>query len=139
MKRIGVFALVVFFLAACSKDDPEGFEINISQLTKKWYYQSTIFNTDIYPYDDHEPCGKDYIEFLSDGVVRQIDVWECQEDIIFRGQWFVEGNKITISNNGEFTTATIIKLTDSQLDLQMSYDFDGDGVQDTVLETFTSN
>ena len=137
MKKIYALGLSLLFLASCSSDDG-GSSIDTSQLTKKWYFESTIFQGQTFPYDDHEECGKDYIEFVEGGVVRQVDIWDCEEDV-YEGEWSLDGNKLTISFMGQSATATITKLTETEFDVKTKYDFDDDGTEETVTETHTSN
>ena len=88
---------------------------------------------------DHEACGKDYIEFLAGGVYRDVDVWDCENDIT-TGTWSLNGETITVnvanegSNNGN-----IVSLTTNSLTVSSSFDFNEDGTSETVIQNFTSN
>lgn len=136
--KIKLFALGIaaLFIASCSKDD-DGGSIDKDMLQKKWYNESTIVNGITIPYDDHEVCGKDYWEFRSNGVLRVVDVWNCEEDVE-EATWSVSGKKLTISFDGESDSATIKKLTEETLILNVKYDIDDDGDDDNVQEVYTS-
>lgn len=129
--------LAVFAISSCSSDDDNSTSIDSSKLTKKWYYVSEVVGGQTFPYDDHEECGKDYIEFVAGGVFREVDVFECEEDM-FLSNWSLSGNKITVTVMGEGSAATIKKLNDTTLEVQSKYDYDNDGDEENVVQKFTS-
>ena len=140
MKKIFTLALGLVLLGSCSSDDSGSSTIDTAQLTnKKWYYSNSIVNGVSFPYLDHEACGKDYIEFLAGGVYRDVDVWDCENDIT-TGTWSLNGETITVnvanegSNNGN-----IVSLTTNSLTVSSSFDFNEDGTSETVIQNFTSN
>ena len=140
MKKMFTLALGLVLLGSCSSDDSGSSTIDTAQLTnKKWYYSNTIVNGVSFPYMDHEACGKDYIEFLAGGVYRDVDVWDCENDIT-TGTWSLNGETITVnivnegSNNGN-----IVSLTTNSLTVSSSFDFNEDGTSETVIQNFTSN
>ena len=98
MKKIKFTLLSVFtvlFLFSCSSDDNGG-SIDTQKLLGKWYFHSQTVGGTSFPYNDHEDCGKDYLEFLENGIVKNVDIWECEEDIEV-ADYFVSGNKINIT------------------------------------------
>ena len=112
MKKMFTLALGLVLLGSCSSDDSGSSTIDTAQLTnKKWYYSNSIVNGVSFPYLDHEACGKDYIEFLAGGVYRDVDVWDCENDIT-TGTWSLNGETITVnvanegSNNGNIVSLT---------------------------------
>ncbi len=140
MKKMFTLALGLVLLGSCSSDDSGSSTIDTAQLTnKKWYYSNSIVNGVSFPYLDHEACGKDYIEFLAGGVYRDVDVWDCENDIT-TGTWSLNGETITVnvanegSNNGN-----IVSLTTNSLTVSSSFDFNEDGTSETVIQNFTSN
>ena len=140
MKKMFTLALGLVLLGSCSSDDSGSSTIDTAQLTnKKWYYSNSIVNGVSFPYLDHEACGKDYIEFLAGGVYRDVDVWDCENDIT-TGTWSLNGETITVnivnegSNNGN-----IVSLTSNALTVSSSFDFNEDGTSETVIQNFTSN
>lgn len=88
--------LIAFLFVGCSSDDNGGSSVDINKLYGKWYYHSQTIGGHTIPYDDHEPCGKDYLEFLENGIVRNVDVWDCEEDVDV-APYSVSGNKINIT------------------------------------------
>ena len=136
MKKIYALGLGLLFLASCASDDG-GSSVDESQLTKKWYYVSSVYSGITIPYDDHEACGKDYIEFVTGGIMRDVDVWDCEEDV-YMGIWSLDGNKLTVGSDGESSVVTISKLNETTLQVKAKYDLDEDGDEETVVQNFTS-
>lgn len=135
MKKFFTLGLSLLLLASCSNDDDNS--IDAAKLTnKKWYFGTTKVLGQTIPYDDHEACGKDYIEFLSSGTLRQVDVFNCEEDE-YTVPYTLKGNKVTVSDLGQKVTVTISKLTSSTLEITYKDDYDDNGTQETVVETYT--
>ena len=133
-------------MVSCSDDDDASSNadssVNMSKLTKKWYYVSDQVNGVTFPYDDHEACGKDYIEFLEDGTAITADVYECND-----GQpaveeielpYTVDGKKISINLMGTALTATVKELNDTRLVVEVEEDYDENGTIDRIKQTYTS-
>jgi hypothetical protein len=139
MKKVFALGLGILMLASCSKDD-EASAIDASKLPKKWYFSTTRVLGQTIPYDDHEECGKDYLEFLSSGILKSVDIWDCVS-YTDTGAWILEGNKITISFDGAAAaeSGTVSKLTDTELQLTIRGDYNDDGKDETIISTFTSN
>ncbi|RZJ35752.1 MAG: hypothetical protein EOO51_04050 [Flavobacterium sp.] len=133
-KFLALGLLAVAF-AGCSKDDDPS--IDYDQLNKKWYYDTTVVNGHSFPYDDNEECGKDYIQLLADGTYNDVDVFECNE-YTDTGFWTREGNVITISDGVNSAQGTVKKLTSTRFEVKTTYDYDGDGNDDTVIERYVS-
>jgi hypothetical protein len=138
--KLLALTLLAAMFASCSSDDGESIDYN--QLNKKWYHVSEKIGGQTFPYDDHEPCGKDYIEFMSSGMGRFVDVWDCNGSTAVIEQdefsWTRSGKTIIVSIMGYTENATITKLTANTLQVKVMYDWDDDGVDDTVIETYTS-
>lgn len=132
-----ILGAAALLLASCSSDDNGSSSIDQSLLQKKWYYVSYDVAGQNYPYDDHETCGKDYIELKAGGVVRDVDVLNCAE-VVDEYSYSVDGNKIILSSQGVSTTGKVLNLTATTLQVQATYDFDGDGDAEIVKENFTS-
>ncbi len=129
-KNIFIFSLLAsFVLFSCSGDDDSGTQASI---VGKWAYVDTVVNGVSYPYDDHEPCGKDYIEFKSDNTFISVDIWDCEVDIDDQGNYTFENNTLTI--NGE--AVTVSELTQAKLSLTGTEDYDGDGSLDDIILNF---
>ena len=134
-RKILALGFAALFLASCSKDDDNS--IDESKLTKKWYFESTKVGGVTFPYDDHEECGKDYVEFVPGGVFRDVDVWDCEDDV-YTGTWDLDGKKLTIVEGGEADSVTITTLTATKLVVKSTFDFDGDGTEEVAFASFTS-
>lgn len=140
MKKFFALAGAIALCAACSDDDNES--IDYSNLTKKWYNVSEKANGETYPYDDHEVCGKDYVEFMTDGTGSFVDVWDCDPGVVsdeFEFDWARSGKTVTVSTGSVSQEVTIQKLTGTTLEIKVVYDHDDDGDDEPVIETYTSN
>ncbi len=138
MKSIQKIIVACLAVAAfsCGNDDDNN-AIDASLLVKKWYYVSEKVAGQTIPYDDHEPCGRDYSEFLSNGTMNDVDVFNCE---IFTDaySYAVNGNQLTVSAFGFTETVTITKLTATALEVQSSYDYDDDGDTEVVTVVYTA-
>lgn len=132
MKKLIYLALFALSLS-CSDDDNAPEEITI---LGKWYHKETVINSEVIPYDDHETCGKDYIEFYDTNKIKSIDVWGCQEDLDWIGTFTKVGNQLTIYNVDVSRTVEITELTSSNLSYTFNYDVDGDGTLENITERF---
>lgn len=122
------FGLLLCF--SCSKKDSE----ETLSITGKWNFKETIVNGVTYPYEDHEPCGKDYIEFFGENGVRSVDVFGCEAIVDWTGTYSKNGNSLIIINGEETIVSQIIEFTPTKLSFQFNYDNDGNGVlEDTIL------
>jgi hypothetical protein len=89
------------------------------------------------PYDDHEECGKDYIEFNDDGTYQQVDIWGC-EDIDAEGTYTATENTISLTlTDSETVVLDIATLNADVLLIEGMEDFDEDGEDESVQQRFT--
>lgn len=132
MKKV-ILLISAITLFSCSKDDNNQPEPNIYG---KWYHKEIVINNIIFPYDDHEPCGKDYLEFYDENKIRSIDVWACEEDIDWIGTFSKTGSNLTISNGTESRTVEIIELTANSLVYTYAFDQGNDGIVENFIEKF---
>lgn len=126
-------ALVAGLAFSCSSSDDAD---TSGELIGKWYYKEYKVFGETIPYDDHEACGKDYIQFNADGTGANVDIWDCVPDAA-PYTYTRSGNTITITSDGESDTAQIIELSDTTLKAKRHYDFDEDGDDETVIEIYT--
>ena len=138
MKKILTLVLGLTMMAACSSDDDGSSTVDNSKITKKWYHNSTIIFGQEFPYDDHEECGKDYVEFLVNGTFKDVDVWDCELDVE-TVTWKLEGSKLTLVFPDGSKELIVSKLTETVLEVTHQEDYDGDGAEETVISTFTNN
>ncbi|HRG19171.1 MAG TPA: lipocalin family protein [Flavobacterium lutivivi] len=135
MKKFNVLFLAILsaFVTSCSSDDSATTSGNI---LGKWYYKEYRVSGQTIPYADHESCGKDYIQFNADGTGANVDVWNCELDIA-PFTYTKSGNSITVTSDGFSDTAQIIELSETTLKVKISYDFDDDGDDESVVEVYT--
>lgn len=131
--KLGAFIAVSVLVASCSSDDGA---TTSGELTGKWYYKEYRVAGQTIPYDDHEACGKDYVQFNANGTAANVDVWDCAEDAA-PFTYTRSGNTITATSDGVSSTAQIIELSTTTLKVKVSYDFDGDGDDESVIEVYT--
>lgn len=137
MKKFLGLAMAATLLVSCSDDD--GPSVNLDNLVgQRWYYNSYKVSGETIPYDDNEPCGKDYMEFFANGVANDVDVWEC-DPYLTTAAYNVAGKTLTIITNGEMVTSTIKELTSRKFVIEDTFDFDGDGTEEKVQVVFTNN
>lgn len=135
MKKLNLFALAILssFAISCSSDDGP---TTSGDLLGKWYYKEYKVAGQTIPYDDHEVCGKDYIQFNEDGTGANVDIWDCNVDSAFF-TYTKSGNNITVTSDGASATAKIVELSASTLKVKVNYDFDGDGDDESVIEVYS--
>lgn len=131
-----ILLIIVNLTVSCSKDNEQQIQTEQS-IYGKWYHKEIVVNNVTIPYDDHEPCGKDYIEFYDQNKIRSIDVWSCVEDIDWIGTFTKSNNNLTISNGSESRTVEIIELNQNSLMYKYDFDDDNDGVNEHYIEKFT--
>lgn len=137
MKKLIGLGLALALFASCSDDD-SGSSVSMNQLQKKWYPTKTTINGVDFPYDDHEDCGNDYIEFVEGGVFKEVDVWDC-DVLTDTGTYTVEGKKITTVVDGYTEVATIKTLNSNTLVVTTEMEADEDMPAMTVKLTFKSS
>jgi hypothetical protein len=139
MKKFLTLALGLVLFVSCSGDDNDNV-IDATKLTnKKWYFASYKVAGQTVPYENQDAsCGRDYNEFLSTGVLIDGYFNNC-ELFTSQGSWVLDGDKISVSMDGEIGTATIKSLTATSLELETVGDFDDNGTDETIRAIFTSN
>jgi hypothetical protein len=75
MKKI-YFLLFALSFIACNNDDDNSTTPETPSILGKWYYGDMVVDGEVIPYDDHEDCGKDYIEFYDVDKIRSVDISE---------------------------------------------------------------
>ncbi|MCF6131558.1 lipocalin family protein [Flavobacterium wongokense] len=136
MKKIKfiAMALVAGMIFSCSSSD--GADTS-GELNGKWYNKETIVFGQTYPYDDHESCGKDYLQFNPDGTGAFVDIYQC-DPYSDPFTYTRSGDNVTVLFGGEDAeTAKIIELSSTTLKVKVIYDYDEDGDNDTVIEVYT--
>ena len=139
MKKIFLLPILsLLMLSSCSSDD----SINVSEdkLIKKWYYKSYQANGTTEAYE-HLPCGKDYMEFLADGLYKEVYINECNPTSggTSTGSWVLEGSTVAVAIEGENYSGKVTKLSTTELQITLMADFDDDGDEEQVRANFTSN
>ncbi len=124
MKKLLGLGLALLCLTACSNDDEKTPTVNLNQLAKRWFYVSTKVGNQKTPYDGNLPCGKDYLEFQANNVVREGDYYDCQQDpAITTGSYTVEEDtdKLTTTIDGETIVYTITKLNSKEFQAETTF------------------
>lgn len=125
-------------LVSCSDDDSSS-SVSVEKLVgKKWYYNSYKFAGQTIPYDDHEECGKDYIQFFDNGTAEDVDIWDCEADIE-TGNFTLVGKTLTIVSDGDTQTATVKQLSSNKLILEATEDIEDTGSPIKFQVIYTTN
>lgn len=132
MKKILFLSLLAF--ASCSKNDDDSNNVTLS---RKWHQVKTTVDGVIYPYDDHEDCGKDYIEFYGENSVKSVDIFDCEADVDWIGTYSTNDNFVTIYVDSQSQEFEIDTLTSSKLILKYTTDYNDDGILEIHLEEFS--
>ena len=137
MKKISLLSLAILssFVFSCSSDDSP---TTSGDILGKWYFKEYKVEGQTIPYDDHEECGKDYIQFNDNGTGANVDVWDCVEDIA-TFTYTRSGNNLTITSDGVTDTVQITELSSANLKIKTTSDFDDDGDDETVIIVLTRN
>ena len=137
MKKFNLLALAILssFAISCSSDDGPS---TSGDLIGKWYFKEYKVQGQTIPYDDHDECGKDYIQFNDNGTGANVDVWDCEEDIA-SFTYTRSGNNLIITSDGVSDTVQITELSSANLKIKSTADFDDDGDDETVIIVLTRN
>ena len=133
--RLYILLCIAAFITSCgSDDDNQSGQVIVTSdlLLGKWYFFDTYVNGSSIPYDDHEACGKDYIEFKTDGTLWQIDVWNCEEDIEQVGTYTISNGTLRI--NG--LHMNVVKLNSNEFSFLINEDYNEDGSPIDVIYNF---
>lgn len=138
MKKL-ILVSIIIILVGCSKEEnPTILPVQVEEsIYGKWFYKEIIVNNITIPYDDHEPCGKDYIEFYEENKIRGVDIWDCQQDIDWIGTFLKTNTNLTIYNGGQSRTVEIVELNTNSLIYKYDYDDNNDGINEKYIEKFT--
>lgn len=105
--------------------NPEHFE----NILGKWHPTATILKGVSYSYADHGECGKDFLEFSREGIVRSVNLRECRELLENSGSFNIAGYILSIQySENEEIQFQIAKLDSISMDLIFIDHFDGDGI-----------
>lgn len=129
--QMGILAAVALF-SSCSSDDDSASDSNV--LFGKWAPTTTVVYGFAIPYEGHEACGKDYVEFLTDNSFRFVDIMECEENVVV-GTYSTSGNVLSI-NSSALSTSGTYTIAGNTLSLTSSFDFNQDGQNETVVQNF---
>lgn len=135
---MGTLALASGLFYGCGDDDGKSSSsINPDDLIGSWAYfrEEEIISgesTGLIPYTGNiAMCGPDYIQFLPEGKVRELDFYNeaCDWDEIFGG-FSIEGNTLFVTDEEGTTDFTIETLNDDELRIRLD---DGDDVYRLVF------
>ena len=67
-RTLAFLSFGLFTACEVEDDSPDATQQINEELLGTWYFDAMIVEDEEIPYDDHEECGKDYIEFNEDGA-----------------------------------------------------------------------
>ncbi|MGB5820949.1 MAG: hypothetical protein WBG90_15795 [Saonia sp.] len=130
-----LFLASAFFLSACSNDD-NLVQPDVSQkLIGNWIATTLIVEGEVFPYDGHEDCGFDVLQFNTESLGRYTDIFECEE-IATVFEYKVVNESIEIQFGNTTMVGSIIAASEEILSLELEYDFDDDGDTEFVIENY---
>lgn len=143
MKKLFLFvSIFAISLVSCSDDDDNSTPVNEANIMKKWYLKSYEVAGQTIPYLN-EPCGRDYMEFLSGGVYKEYYIYGCDpiDADTDTGTWALSGNSLTVNILGDTETATVSSLTSTTMQFTKLADYDEDPStpEITIKINLTSN
>ncbi|TVZ25919.1 lipocalin-like protein [Gillisia sp. Hel_I_86] len=131
-----LFSFILF--TSCKKDDEPTITTTSSEILGRWYPVEAVVEGVVFPYDDHEDCGKDYLEFTVEEIIREVDILNCEEVIDGTGRYEINGNILSLNYGGlESIQIEIIDLTASTLILLFEEDQDDDGDLEEVRARYS--
>ena len=140
-----ILLLCLVFSFSCKKKSPEPPEVNLytdGQVIGKWVYQSLKVNGTSYPYPHTSDCGKDRFYFMN----REGQDHDYVELIYLNSNcalsttnmdWKLKGENLILNFGTQEFSYKILRLTQSNFDVQISTDYDGDGKAD-ILEIYAT-
>lgn len=135
--KIILIAIPLSLISCNNDDDNQNQSNNLEKdIIGKWIPYEISVNNNIKKYDDHEPCGLDYLQFNNDFSYKYIDVFDCKEEIE-EGSYSIESkNNKLIIKNGFINREGYIRIYNSPqkvLSIEFTYDYDDDGKDDSVV------
>jgi hypothetical protein len=119
MKKLIGLGIALLCLSACSDDDKSDPAVNLDQLQKRWYPVSFKLGGQTTQYPGHMPCGKDYLEFQANNVVRDVDYFDCQQDPdIATGTYTATEETFSYTIDGVTETYTLKKLSSRRMETE---------------------
>jgi len=130
MKKLLILFLSIatsgLLLTSCSDDDES------ASINGKWEFYQTGFSfggqEELELYEHAEGCNKDYLEFLSGGVLNEVSYFnagEGCEESSEQSLWSKNGNTLTVTIGGESQDATILTLDATTLKIAITEDLEG--------------
>lgn len=140
---LALLLLCVVFSISCKKKspvEPEPPEVNLytdGQVIGKWVYQSLKVNGISYVYPHRGDCGKDRFYFMNsegqDHDYVELIYLNSNCALSTTGMdWKLKGENLMLKFGTQQITYKILRLTQSNFDVQISTDYDGDGKADNL-------
>lgn len=143
MKNQFVYIFLIFagsLINSCGPDTatPELEMPFTGELTGRWYPGKSIIKGNPYPYEGHEECAKNYIEFGNKGEYREVTILNCQEIMNRLATFIIVGPQLYIQYSPTMSKELFIKkLTSTHLELISTDDYFGDGILQEVITYYS--
>jgi len=142
-KYLTPLLLCLIFCFSCKKKTPGDTEPPVvdlysdQQVIGKWVYQSLKVNGTSYPYPHKSGCGKDRFYFLNGPSQDHdyVDVIHLNSNCALSTtnmDWKLKGENLILNFGTQLFTYKILRLTQSNFDVSISTDYDGDGKADNL-------
>jgi hypothetical protein len=144
MKKLSILFVLILGAAfsSCTKDDSG--PVDMTYLSGKWLFNKSTATSSGFtiPYStdyikNEEGCSKDYIEFISGGVVKSGDYTTGCTFVEKTGTWTESGNTITIAVTGSSLNGTFKVASLSATELILKIDGTYSGKSGTFTMYFT--
>jgi hypothetical protein len=142
-KYLTLLSCILFIGMSCKKDKSEPVEppvVNLykdEQLIGKWVYQTAKVNGISSPYVHRSGCAKDCFYFLN-RTSQDHDYMEmihlnanCAINQTYM-KWRVKGENLILAFGAQEITYKILRLTETNFDVLIRSDYDGDGKLDDL-------
>ena len=136
MRKLVPLVLILFFYS-CKKEKTVQI-YSESQVLGKWIYDGLKVNGTYYPYEHRDKCGKDRFYFVnSPGRDHSYEeIIYAKKDYCSITQtylvWQLNGYNLTLNFGKQAFNYHILKLNDTNFDVSIKVDYDGDGKEDDV-------
>jgi hypothetical protein len=130
----------LLFTAGCSYTDSHPDDFDAGHIYKKWYVAQKAFNGAITVYDPDTACERPYLIFEEDYTFEKVLTSNCQH-YTTAGTWHLDTDQrnLILTYNDSVRHCDVHVLNSGTLALQSTFDINGDGIVESVRETYLAD
>jgi len=138
IKLLVLFVLSAVTFVSCNGSDDDNDPV--ASINGRWYFSQEGYEEGgivVYDAYDHQAgCGKDYLEFLANNVLKGRIYYseDCEFDDLI-GTWSQSNNALNMNIDGEQSSVEIVNLSDAELKLKFVENFEGETYTSYVILT----